>query len=131
MTQAWQALTPTRIVSATLTPVAGLVQYLARGASDWVTLQDTQLFNKGDQLRTGSDGYARLNVVTGIQVDVYQTSIVEMNSLEMGPESGETLLTWLFPMRSASRLMQYSIPEMVAIDSLLAMTCRTGMRSER
>jgi hypothetical protein len=75
--------------SATLTPVAGLVQYLARGATNWVTLRDTQLFSKGDQLRTGSDGYARLTVVTGIEVDVYPTSIVEMNSLAMGADSGQ------------------------------------------
>jgi hypothetical protein len=75
--------------SATLTPVAGLVQYLARGDTNWVTLRDTQLFSKGDQLRTGSDGYARLTVVTGIEVDVYPTSIVEMNSLAMGADSGQ------------------------------------------
>jgi hypothetical protein len=75
--------------SATLTPVSGLVQYLARGSTDWATLQDTQLFSKGDQLRTGSDGYARLTVVTGIEVDVFPTSIIEMNSLAMGTDSGE------------------------------------------
>lgn len=80
---------PNQEFSATLTPVSGLVQYLARGATDWVTLQDTQLFSRGDQLRTGSDGYARLNVVTGIEVDVFPTSIIEMNSLAMGAESGE------------------------------------------
>src|SRR5512135_1642330 len=84
------AAPPAQEFSATLTPVAGLVQYLARGSTEWVTLRDTQLFGKGDQLRTGSDGYARLNVVSGIQIDVYQTAILEMNSLAMGPDSGET-----------------------------------------
>jgi hypothetical protein len=81
--------------SATLAPVAGLVQYLARGSAQWVTLRDTQLLNRGDQVRTGNDGYARLSVVTGIDVDIYPTSLLALNSLAMQPESGEVFSLYL------------------------------------
>lgn len=75
--------------SATLTPVAGLVQFLAHGTTDWVNVQDTRLVHPGDQIRTGNDGFARINVITGIDVEIYPTSQVELNTLSMQDERGE------------------------------------------
>jgi len=78
--------------SASLTPVAGLVQYQARGSTRWVTLTDTQIIRAGDQLRTGNNGLARLTVVTGIEVTIYPTSLVQLDSLAMAQDAGQTFL---------------------------------------
>lgn len=75
--------------SATLLPVAGLVQYQKAGTSEWVTITDTQLVQKGDQVRTGSNGLAKLNVVTGIEVDIFPTTTVELNDLALGDTAGQ------------------------------------------
>lgn len=79
--------------SGSLTPVSGLVQYLARGSTRWVTLSATQNVKAGDQVRTGSDGLARLTVVTGIEVNIYPTSVVQLETLALAQEgSGQTFL---------------------------------------
>lgn len=76
--------------SATLSPIAGLIQYRAGGTGNWVNVRDTQLVRPGDQVRTGNDGVARLSTVTGIEVDLYPTTYVQMTNLSMGQESGQT-----------------------------------------
>jgi len=76
--------------SASLLPVAGLVQYLAKDTTDWKTLQDVQLINNGDQVRTGSSGFARLSVATGIEVSVFPTTQIELHELATGEDSGQT-----------------------------------------
>ncbi len=75
--------------SGTLVPVAGLVQILHKGTSEWVNVVDKQLVQEGDQVRTGGDGLAELNIVTGIVVDIYPTSVVQMDSLSMRQDSGQ------------------------------------------
>lgn len=70
--------------SATLTPLAGLVQVLPVGQTEWKTVNKTTLINQGDQVRTGSTGTARLNVVSGIEVDIYPVTVVELHDLRLG-----------------------------------------------
>jgi len=70
--------------SASLTPVGGLVQYLPAGKSDWQTINQVTLINEGDQIRTGEGGLAKLNVVTGTQVDIFPSTVVSLNALSMG-----------------------------------------------
>ncbi len=70
--------------SASLTPVGGLVQYLPAGKTDWTTINQVTLVNAGDQIRTGEKGLAKLNLVTGTQLDMFPTSQLEINTLSMG-----------------------------------------------
>jgi hypothetical protein len=86
--------------SATLTPVAGLVQYKASGSSDWQTLRSVQLINVGDQIRTGADGLARLNVVTGVSVEIYPTSLIQLGNLALNEDSGQVFS--LFQLRGTT-----------------------------
>ncbi|RPH50283.1 MAG: hypothetical protein EHM84_05870, partial [Lysobacterales bacterium] len=79
--------------SATLSPIAGVVQVLLQGESEWVNVVETTLINQGDQIRTGNDGLARLNVVTGISVDIHPTTWVEINDLSLG-EGDDSALTY-------------------------------------
>jgi hypothetical protein len=79
--------------SATLSPIAGVVQVLPQGESEWVNVVETTLINPGDQIRTGNDGLARLNVVTGISVDIHPTTWVEINDLSLG-EGDDSALTY-------------------------------------
>jgi hypothetical protein len=73
--------------SASLTPVGGLVQYLPAGKSDWQTVNQVTLINEGDQIRTGEGGIAKLNVVTGTQVDIFPSTIVALNTLSLGSDN--------------------------------------------
>lgn len=75
--------------SATLTPIAGLVQYQAAGTSTWQVVRGVQLVNIGDQIRTGSDGLARLNVVTGVSVEIFPTTQVQLNNLTLTADSSQ------------------------------------------
>lgn len=84
--------------SATLSPVAGVVQVLLQGETDWKNVVETTLINQGDQIRTGNDGLARLNVVTGISVDVYPTTWVQMDDLSLGEGDNSALTYSLFQM---------------------------------
>jgi len=71
--------------------VGGLVQYLPSGKSEWVTVNQVTLINEGDQVRTGEGGIAKLNVVTGTQVDIFPSSVIALNALSMGDgKSGMT-----------------------------------------
>jgi hypothetical protein len=85
-----QAAPRLQTFSASLTPVGGLVQYLPSGKTDWQTVNQVTLINEGDQVRTGAGGTAKLNVVTGTQVDILPSSIVALNKLSMGDSSGMT-----------------------------------------
>lgn len=78
--------------AASLIPQAGLVQYRASGSDQWKNLSETQLIRPGDQIRTGNDGMAKLNVVGGIEIDIYPTTMVELNALSLGQESGQTFI---------------------------------------
>jgi hypothetical protein len=82
--------------AATLTPVAGLIQHLPRDGSEWQNVTRTTLVNQGDQIRTGNDGLARLNVVTGISVDIYPTTWLELNNLSLGEGDNSALTYSLF-----------------------------------
>ena len=75
--------------AANALPVAGLVQYKAAGSTNWVNLRASQLINKGDEVRTGSNGFARLTTVTGIEVDLFPSSEIGVNNLSMGQDSGQ------------------------------------------
>jgi len=79
-----QAAPQHQTFSASLTPVGGLVQYLPSGKSEWQTINQVTLINEGDQIRTGEGGIAKLNVVTGTQVDIFPNSAVQLNALSMG-----------------------------------------------
>jgi len=70
--------------SASLTPVAGTVQYLPAGRAQWLNVTQVTLINQGDQIRTSDDGIARLSVVTGIEVEIYPSSWVVLNDLALG-----------------------------------------------
>jgi len=70
--------------AASLTPIAGTVQYLPSGRTQWVNVSQVTLINEGDQIRTADDGIARLSVVTGIEVEIYPTSWVVLNDLALG-----------------------------------------------
>lgn len=84
--------------SATLSPIAGVVQVLLQGESEWQNVVETTLINQGDQVRTGNDGLARLNVVTGISVDIHPTTWVEINDLSLGEGDNSALTYSLFQM---------------------------------
>ncbi|GEM_PF-969659 len=75
--------------SAVLVPVAGLVQVLPHGSTEWTNVEEEALIRAGDQIRTDADGMARLNVVTGITVEIYPTSLVELDRLSMQDGPGE------------------------------------------
>src|SRR5574342_89682 len=64
--------------AASLSPVAGLVQFQAKGSARWVTLRENQLVRPGDQVRTGNDGFARLTTVTGFELELYPTTYIEL-----------------------------------------------------
>lgn len=84
--------------SATLSPIAGVVQVLVQGETEWTNVVETTLVNEGDQIRTGNDGLARLNVVTGISVDIHPTTWVEINDLSLGEGDNSALTYSLFQM---------------------------------
>jgi hypothetical protein len=77
--------------SASLTPIGGLVQYLPVGKTEWTTVTKVTLINKGDQVRTGDNGLAKLNVVTGMQIDMFPTTLVELNDLVMGQQEDSAM----------------------------------------
>jgi hypothetical protein len=70
--------------SASLEPLAGLVQFLASGSSTWETANNVTLIRPGDQVRTGDNGAARLSTVTGISLEIYPTTLVELKDLNLG-----------------------------------------------
>jgi hypothetical protein len=71
-----------------LVPVAGLVQYRASGSQDWITLRGRQNIRVGDQIRTGADGFAQFNIVTGIALDIYPTSFLQIGVMQQRAERG-------------------------------------------
>jgi hypothetical protein len=77
--------------SATLEPLAGLVQQLASGSSTWETVTKVTLIRTGDQVRTGDNGAARLSTVTGIKLEIYPTTLVELKDLAMGEGADSSL----------------------------------------
>jgi hypothetical protein len=87
-TQPAVSRTRAQTFSATLTPLAGLVQILPVGRTEWVNVTENILVNQGDQVRTGSNGIARLNVLTGIEVDIYNVSQVELFNLSVNENTG-------------------------------------------
>lgn len=74
--------------AGSLVPVAGLVQYRASGTQDWVTLRTRQNVRVGDQIRTGADGFAQFNIVTGIALDIYPTSLLQIGVMQQRAERG-------------------------------------------
>ncbi len=74
--------------AGSLVPVAGLVQYRASDAQEWVTLRGRQNVRAGDQVRTGADGFAQLNIVTGIALDIYPTSLLRIGVMQQRAERG-------------------------------------------
>lgn len=74
--------------AGSLVPVAGLVQYRASGTQNWVTLRGRQNIRAGDQVRTGADGLAQLNIVTGIGLDIYPTSLLKVGVMQQRAERG-------------------------------------------
>jgi len=86
------ALPRAQSFSASLTPIAGLVQYLPSGRSQWINVTQVTLINEGDQIRTADDGVARLSVVTGIEVELYPTTWVVLNDLSLGQGTNDALI---------------------------------------
>lgn len=82
--------------SATLTPIAGLVQVLPMGQTEWKTVTKTTLLNQGDQVRTGSTGIGNINVVSGIEVDIYPVTVVELHDLRLGDSTRQGMVFNLF-----------------------------------
>jgi len=114
-----QAAPQHQTFSASLTPVGGLVQYLPAGKSDWQTINQVTLINQGDQVRTGEGGLAKLNVVTGTQVDIFPSTVISLNALSMGDNnSGMT-----FNMLQLQGLTEVTVSQQVkAGDSLTVST---------
>src|SRR3954462_1395293 len=77
--------------SATVEPLGGLVQHLPSGQKDWQTISKVTLVGPGDQIRTGDTGAARINIVTGIRVEIYPTSLVELRNLSLGEGADSSL----------------------------------------
>jgi hypothetical protein len=77
--------------SGTLEPLAGLVQYLPSGKDTWETLTKVTLLHKGDQVRTGDSGAARLSTVTGIKIEIYPTTLIELRELSLSEGSDGAL----------------------------------------
>jgi hypothetical protein len=77
--------------SASLEPLAGLVQHLPSGSSTWETITNVTLVRTGDQVRTGDNGAARLSTVTGLKVELYPTTLVELKDLAMGEGADSSL----------------------------------------
>lgn len=75
--------------AATLTPAAGLVQIRAHGSADWLNVPEVQLIRPGAEIRTGSDGFARLETVTGIEIEIYPATQVRLAALALGENSGQ------------------------------------------
>jgi hypothetical protein len=81
--QTTTAQPPRDSFSGTLEPLAGLVQYLPSGKPTWETLTKVTLLHKGDQVRTGDNGAARLSTVTGIKIEIYPTTLIELRELSL------------------------------------------------
>jgi len=77
--------------SATVEPLGGLVQRLPSGQKDWQTISKVTLVAPGDQIRTGDSGAARINIVTGIRIEIYPTSLVELRNLSLGEGTDSSL----------------------------------------
>jgi hypothetical protein len=77
--------------SATLEPIAGLVQFLPAGQTSWQTLTKVTLVHEGDQIRTGDLGAARLSTVTGIKVEIYPTTLLQVRILALGDGTNSSL----------------------------------------
>jgi hypothetical protein len=75
--------------AATLSPFAGLVQFKAAGSADWVTVRGSTLVHPGDQIRTGSNGYAHMKTLTGVDVSIFPTTELGVNELSLGQGSGQ------------------------------------------
>ncbi len=69
-------------------PVAGLVQYQASGTQAWVTLTEQQIVRVGDQIRTGADGFAQLSIISGIELDIYPTTQLQVSVLQQRADRG-------------------------------------------
>src|SRR5579871_2681505 len=70
--------------SATIQPIGGLVQQLAAGQQTWATLTKVGLLHAGDQIRTGAKGTAQVSTVTGIHMQVFPNTLLELKSLSLG-----------------------------------------------
>ncbi len=77
--------------SATVEPLGGLVQHLAAGQTTWQTITKVLLLKPGDQIRTGDTGAARISIATGIKVEVYPTTLIELQNLALGEGSDASL----------------------------------------
>jgi len=77
--------------SATVEPIGGLVQQLAAGENTWQTLSKVTLLHKGDQVRTGTQGTAHLNTVTGIKVNLFPNTLIQLKSLSLGSGNESSL----------------------------------------
>ncbi len=77
--------------SGTLEPLAGLVQYLPSGKITWETLTKVTLLHKGDQVRTADGGAARLSTITGIKIEIYPTTLIELRDLSLSEGSDGSL----------------------------------------
>src|SRR5260221_12887456 len=77
--------------SATVEPIGGLVQQLAAGENTWQTLSKVTLLHKGDQVRTGAQGTAHLNTVTGIKVNLFPNTLIQLKSLSLGSGNESSL----------------------------------------
>jgi hypothetical protein len=78
--------------SASLQPQSGLIQILPKGASDWQNVRTTHLVKAGDQVRTSGNGLARLTTVTGIEITIFPSSVVELKALSSSAASGQTFI---------------------------------------
>jgi hypothetical protein len=82
--------------AASLLPLAGLVQFQARGSSEWVTVTENQLVRAGDQIRTGSNGYARFSTITGIDIEIYPTSYVQVARMATREDAGQEFMLYQY-----------------------------------
>jgi hypothetical protein len=71
-------------ISASIQPLSGVVQRLARGSSTWENITKVTQVRVGDAIRTGSEGSANIVTTLGVQVTVYSNTELDMQELTLG-----------------------------------------------
>lgn len=77
--------------SASVEPLSGVIQRLARGSSTWENVTEATQLRVGDSLRTGSSGSAIISTTLGVQATLLSNTEVELLDLTLSPGTDSKL----------------------------------------
>ncbi len=93
--------------AATIKPLSGLVQRYQADQGTWQTLTKIELMRSGDQVRTGDVGTAQLSTVTGIKMNIYPNTVIQLKSLALST-TDDSRLTFVITQTSGVTYMDVS-----------------------